>query len=206
MKRIILAALVALLVSGPALAAGDDAPLTAGDEVTGTAAVVDGDGWKWKWGRDLLLVLIGGIVAVAGGWAAQYHVARTDLRRRQQSVSNGIGSEIAFILMHLNSVEGETLESQAHTLADIDKYVHRYQQMAGDLGLLPPELISQIDGFYGALFRASDEAKKHVRGEALIPQNMLSTLIRANEELGQAILEYHARFDKSPIQEPEQNT
>jgi len=206
MKRIILAAVVGVLVSGPAMAAGDAAPLTAGDKATGTVAVVDDNDWKWKWGRDLVLVLIGGILAVGGGWLAQNHVARTDLKRRQQSVSNSIGSEIGFILVHLKSGEDETLISQTYLLADIDKYVHRYQQMAGDLGLLPPELISQIDGFYGGLFRASDAAKKHLRAEALIPQDMLPTLISVNEDLGQAILKYHARFDKSPIQEPEQNT
>ena len=71
MKRIILAALVGVLVSGPAMTGGSDAPLTAGDEVTDTVAVVDGNGWKGKWGRDLVLVLIGGILAVAGGGVAQ---------------------------------------------------------------------------------------------------------------------------------------
>ena len=162
------------------------------------------NGRQWKWG-DLILVLVGGFVAAGGGWLAQIHVARTDLKRRQQSVSNAIGSEIAFILVHLNSGTHATAMSEAHMLADIDKYVHRYKQMAGDLGLLPPELITLIDGFYGTLFRTSDAAKICVKENTPAPSDMVPTLIKANEELGQAIFKYHARFDKSPVQEPAQN-
>ncbi len=77
--------------------------------------------------------------------------------------------------------------------------------MTGDLGLLPPELITLIDGFYGTLFRASDAAKICVKENTPAPSDMVPTLIKANEELGAAILKYHDRFDKSPVQEPAQN-
>ena len=141
---------------------------------------------------NMTLVLLGGLLAVAGGWMAQDHLARKDLQQRRLAVANGIGSELAFIYLLLKEALEEEPTLRTEELADLGQHTNRYREMAANVSLLPPAIVSPIDGFYGSLRQGSHPCRASLRAKSRrFQRSRFTELMEMNLTCGKLILDYH---------------
>ncbi len=126
-----------------------------------------GDGVDWM---QLLTTLLGGALAVAGGWAASIGLEHRRENRLRRELLVGLDAEITAITATAGAIAGvDDLDLRHQMLSDLDQNCARYNATTTLLSKLDKDLVREIDTFYWKVRNLANLAKRN-------PFNTASTL------------------------------
>lgn len=139
----------------------------------------------------LIGTILGGFIAGATGWVAQNLINNQRDRQRLRHTLNGVGSEIVYLSHTLKRAGFANDMIRTKIIAEIDNHTKRYYLMGGDMGILPPDLVADIDNFYALLTNMASASQEFRSKDAFIGLNSVVDALRIAIKLMDKISQLH---------------
>jgi endonuclease YncB( thermonuclease family) len=145
----------------------------------------------------LLAALLGGVLAIVGGWLQQHVAHKREVEAKRRAIINGIGSEIAGLSIYLGEAANTTDQIRTRAFADLKNQMPRYNQAAADLGWLDSDTLAKIDGCYKMLLILASTAQelRDLGDNGFISKDRTNEVKSKVDELSNVLVALH--FGKS---------